>query len=171
MSRRAALAMSTIVLLATAGFAAAPEPATPEPVTEAKLREVFQIPVDAKLGYQGVDGKALTREEFARQLGHGVSVSLIKNPTAHTMTLKLEKPGGMPAPKAITSLPPIDLTDLKGRRIRDADLNGKPTLLSFFFAMVHPSREQRAVNTHRRGSPMRANSCESPTRARKNRRQ
>lgn len=134
MSRRASFAGIIVAALLSTLVVAQ----TPGPMTEAKLRELFQIPADAKLTYQAEDGATLTQQEFAKRLGPAVSVTLIKDPTSGARTLKLEKAGATVKSAPVTRLPAIDLTDLRGRRITDASLNGKPTLVSFFFAECVP---------------------------------
>ena len=74
MRSRAWLAGLMIVAFVSAGIAA-----TPEPLSEAKLREMFQIPADAKLSYQDEDGRPLTREQFSKRLGAAASFSVIKD--------------------------------------------------------------------------------------------
>lgn len=46
---------------------------------------------------------------------------------------------------APTRLPGLDATTLDGRRVRNADLAGKPTLVSFFFAACVPCIKEAPV--------------------------
>jgi thiol-disulfide isomerase/thioredoxin len=133
MRSRTWLAGLMIVVFASAGVVAAPEP-----MSEAKLREMFQIPADAKLSYQDEDGATLTREQFSKRIGAAASFVVIKDSGTGTTTFKIEKPGEKRWASPVTKLPAIDLTDLRGRRITDASLDGKPTLISFFFAECVP---------------------------------
>jgi peroxiredoxin len=123
-------------------------------MTVAALRDAFKVPADAKVVFQSEDGAALTEAEFSKRLATAANVQLIKNPDKITYTLALAKPGEMRKPTPITSLPRIDLADLAGKRIRNADLAGKPTLVSFFFADCAPCiREVPGFNAFRRKHP------------------
>ena len=141
-------------LIACILFACASVAAGGAPKTVASLREAFRVPADAKVLFQSEDGVELTEAEFSRRLATAANVNLVKNPDDGTYTLALAKPGEFRKPPPITSLPRIDLTDLGGKRIRNADLAGKPTLVSFFFAECAPCiREVPAFNAFRRKHP------------------
>jgi peroxiredoxin len=140
-------------LLVFALFACAALAAS-HPQTVDSLREAFKVPANAKVNFQSEDGAALTEAEFSKRLVASANVRLIKNVDEGTYTLALAKPGEYRKPAPITSLPPIDLTDVRGKRIRNADLAGKPTLVSFFFAACAPCiREVPAFNAFRRKHP------------------
>jgi len=133
-------------------FACAAASAAGSP-TVASLREAFRVPADAKVAFQSEDGAPLSEAEFSKRLGSAANIQLIKGPEG-TYTLALAKPGEFRKATPITSLPRIDLTGLDGKRIRDADLAGKPTLVSFFFADCAPCiREVPAFNAFRRKHP------------------
>jgi peroxiredoxin len=135
-------------------FACAAVAAAAAPKTVASLRDAFSIPADAKVAFQSEDGATLTEAEFSKRLATAANVRLIKDPDKKTYTLALAKPGESRKAAPITSLPRIDLTDLDGKRIRNSDLAGKPTLVSFFFADCAPCiREVPAFNAFRRKHP------------------
>jgi peroxiredoxin len=124
------------------------------PKTVASLRDAFKVPADATVSFLSEDGATLTEAEFSKRLPSAANVKLIKNVEKGTYTLALAKPTEFRKPAPITSLPPIDFTDLSGKRIRNADLAGKPTLVSFFFATCAPCiREIPAFNAFRRKHP------------------
>ncbi len=137
-----------VALFACAAFAAG------HPKTVASLREAFKVPPEARVSFQSEDGTALSEDEFSKRLAMAASVQLIKNVDDGTFTLALRKPAEYRKPTPITSLPAIDLTDLAGQRVRNVDLAGKPTLVSFFFAACAPCiREVPAFNAFRRKHP------------------
>ncbi|MBC8026423.1 MAG: DUF1080 domain-containing protein [Steroidobacteraceae bacterium] len=124
------------------------------PKTVASLRDTFKVPADAKVSFQSEDGAALNEAEFTKRLPSAATVQLIKNVEKGTYTLALAKAAEYRKRPPITSLPAIDLTDLDGKRIRNVDLAGKPTLVNFFFAACAPCiREIPAFNAFRRGHP------------------
>jgi peroxiredoxin len=135
-------------LFAGASFAAG------MPTTVAEVRQMFRIPGDAKVVYKSEDGTVLTEPQFAALLPKGASVSLDKDEKSGVYTLAFAKPGAFRRPAPVVSLPPIDFTDLAGKPVRDADLRGKPTLVSFHFAACAPCiREVPALNAFRRQHP------------------
>lgn len=138
------------VLLALAGAALA----AGDTKTVATLRETFKIPAEAVIAFESEDGATLTEAEFTARLAQGASVKLVKDLEKKTYTLALAKAGEFRKPPPITSLPPIDFTDLSGKRVRNADLAGRRTLVSFFFATCAPCiREIPAFNAFRRKHP------------------
>jgi peroxiredoxin len=143
-----------IPLIACVLFACAAVAAGGRPKTVASLRDAFNVPADAKVVFRSEDGASLTETEFSKRLATAANVQLIKDPEKGIYTLALAKPAEFRKAAPITSLPRIDLTDLGGRRIRNADLAGKPTLVSFFFADCAPCiREVPAFNAFRRKHP------------------
>jgi peroxiredoxin len=136
------------VLLVSASIGAA------RPQTLAELRDAFGIPAGAKVVYQAEDGKTLTEQEFATLFGKSANASLAKDDAKGVYTLSLGKAGGVRKPPPVVDLPPFDFTDLGGKRIRDADLAGKKTIVSFFFEACVPCiREVPAFNAFRRKHP------------------
>jgi hypothetical protein len=135
-------------LLACTALAAGPAVTTPE------LRRMFGIPETATVLFEGDDGAALTEQEFAARFAKNSGVSLEKDEKNGTYTLVLAKPGLLRRPLPVVSLPSIDFTDLAGKSVRDADLRGKPTLVSFHFAACAPCiLEIPALNAFRRKHP------------------
>ena len=137
-----------LAFVACAAFAAG------MPKTVASLRESFRIPADAKVAFQSEDGAALSEAEFTQRLSAAANIQLIKDVENGTYTLALAKAGEYRKPPPITNLPPIHLANLSGKPIRNADLAGKPTLVSFFFSTCAPCiREIPSFNAFRRKHP------------------
>jgi cytochrome oxidase Cu insertion factor (SCO1/SenC/PrrC family) len=59
--------------------------------------------------------------------------------SAITLTVKRRGADSCPSPyPPVTELPPFDLRDLAGKRVTSASLQGKPTLINFYFATCVP---------------------------------
>jgi peroxiredoxin len=146
---RVSAGVSLLLLLA------APAPAAAEvPVTVAGLREAFRVPADAEVVLLGEDGSALDTAEFEKRLGAGMHPVLTKDPAKGEYSLKLKKEAPRVEQLDVTTVPPLDSRDITGRSVRSADLHGKPTLLSFFFAACAPCiLEVPILNAYRRKHP------------------
>ena len=74
-----------------------------------------------------------------RKPGAHADVERAVDGSAVTMTVKLRGMAPCPSPyPPVTAIPPFDLKDLDGRRVTSGTLEGKPTLVSFFFATCLP---------------------------------
>jgi peroxiredoxin len=70
------------------------------------------------------------------------------------VVLRLMRQPAEPAPSGSGHLPTLDAEDLDGRRVRNADLAGRHTLVTFYFATCVPCiKEVPALNTYRRAHP------------------
>jgi thiol-disulfide isomerase/thioredoxin len=143
------IALALAILLAIQVHAA-DKPA----ITEAQMREMFVVPDDVKLLYQGEDGQAISFEEMKRRMGSGKSATLIKDLKKHEFTLTLKEMGSRPAQARLARLPEFDLPLVSGKRIRSPDLLHKPALISFFFAECAPCiKEVPILNAFARKHP------------------
>jgi len=130
--------LAFIALLLLAGGASAQEP---QP-TEADFRQQLELAPSAKLEYRNLDCKPVDFAGFVagmRKSGAHADVERAVDGSAATMTVKLRGMAACPSPyPPVTAIPPFDLKDLDGRRVTSTTLNGKPTLVSFFFATCLP---------------------------------
>jgi thiol-disulfide isomerase/thioredoxin len=113
------------------------------PGLEQQLRAAFMLAEDVTLSFAGEDGEPISREEFTRRLEGGREVVIDKEDAGQAAVLRLKAP--VAAASGPTHLPAVDLTDLSGRRIRNQDLAGKPTLVNFFFETCVPCIKEAPV--------------------------
>ena len=161
-SRRHTIALFTaVVLLAATGCskkteqtstvatpaAPATTPKEPSPFAPENIRATLGLAAGVKVQYAAEDGTVVSYEEFEKRAAKGQSVMLVKDEKTGDVTVRLQSAESMArlAAEAEAHLkahpiqvPAIDLTDLAGRHYHDADLRGRPTLLSFFFDTCAP---------------------------------
>jgi thiol-disulfide isomerase/thioredoxin len=150
-------AVLTGLLCTAAVFAADAAPT----FDEKQVRETMGIPVDAVVAYLAEDGSPLTREEFARRVGAGDSFGLRKNPATGAMAFTLRSPETVAREKAerdarkrAMRIPPMDFVVLGGKRVTTASLEGKPTLVNFFFEHCVPCiKEVPVINAFAKQHP------------------
>jgi len=142
-----------LLSVAVAAFAADTSPPNAS-LIEKSLRDAMEIPAGTPVEFQGEDGKSMSADAFAAQMtAPGFSAVADKSqPGKMILRLQREKPKA-PEPGP-SHLPAMDLVDLSGRRVRNADLAGRPTLLSFYFATCVPCiKEVPALNAYRKAHP------------------
>lgn len=107
----------------------------------------FGLDHAAHIAYLGVDGKALTPEQFEKEMpGKSFSVEKHKNAAGQleaTLRLTVEAAGAKPktAPVALAAgdaLPAFTLKGLDGKRVSSTNWHGKPVVLSFYFSGCGP---------------------------------
>jgi thiol-disulfide isomerase/thioredoxin len=138
-----------LVLLLLLGIGAAAPAA--EPLTEQAFRANMGFAPGASLTYRALDCAVVPFDAFAKQMEQdGAHADLDRAPdgNAVTFTVRLRGRPRCPAPyPPITHLPAFELRDLAGRRVSSASLQGKPTLISFYFAACVPCiREVQPLN-------------------------
>ncbi len=126
--------------------------------SEAQLHEMLKVPSGAKVVYRGLDGRQLSFQDFMAEMsgaGGKLGTSPVTESATGAVTLQLRKvEEPVTESGAITQLPPLDLVDLAGRRIRNADLGARPTLISFFFQECVPCiKEVPLLNAYSRKHP------------------
>lgn len=123
----------------------------PRPMTEALLRERHRIRPEVRSLYRDAACKPATFEQFDRELhrwGSRHTFAPDPNGKTATFTVLLDRKTRCPRPyPPVVQMPALDALDLDGNRITSTDLNGRPTLISFFFVDC-PSciREVGALN-------------------------
>jgi len=124
-------------------------PAPPPSGFEKGLREAMALPADTKLVYRDEDGKELSPDQFSKRVQEeNTQFDVQRDEKSGTATLKIRpKAGSEGEIGPVTQLPPLDLKDLYGRRIRNLDFAGRPTLLSFFFETCVPCIKEAPVLT------------------------
>ena len=138
------------------GLLAFSVPASSDPTAaqslEKSLRDTFKVAPDATVGYASVNGKILTPTQFIAELQQGsFTVITDKNLERGKTIFRLQKAEPAEPETGPSHLPPLDAAALDGRRFRNADLAGQPTLLSFFFSTCVPCiQEVPALNEFRR---------------------
>lgn len=145
------------VIVGCMAASAAEPPAKPAPGPEKSvdksLLDAMALPADTRLIYRDENSKEITAGQFTKRTQEeGASFEMKRNEAAGTATLTL-KPRLTPASEvgSITQLPPLDLHDLFGRRVRNLDLAGRPTLINFFFETCVPCiKEAPVLNLYRR---------------------
>ena len=122
---------------------------------ERSLREALKVAPDTPVGFAGVDGKALTPAQFLAELQKGAINVIADNDLQPGKTVfRLRKSESAEPESGPAHLPPLDALALDGRRIRNTDLAGRPTLLTFFFSTCVPCiKEVPALNEFRRRHP------------------
>jgi peroxiredoxin len=130
--------LAFIVSLLVAGPALAQDPRP----TEAGFRKHLNLAPSTKLEYRNLDCKPVDFSGFVdgmRKPGAHADVERAVDGSAVTMTVKLRGMAPCPSPyPPVTRIPPFDLKDLDGKRVTSASLEGKPTLVSFYFATCVP---------------------------------
>jgi peroxiredoxin len=136
----------------TAANAAAPamQDATPS-AAELEFRRQLLLDSYAHVQYLDAEGKPVTFEDILRAIPTGKSFSIHKDGTHTLATVQLDgggprdKPGseGAETLQVGTPLPPPEaLRTLDGHALGAADLHGRRTLLSFYFAECLPCIEE-----------------------------
>ena len=141
-----------LVLFACASAAAAETPPKPAAELEKSVREMMHLAASTHLIYRDESGAELTLDQFNQRVQGGKAFNVKKDDVAGTATLTLQsKSSSETGMSAVTLLPSLDLHDLYGRRIRNLDLAGRPTLINFFFETCGPCiKEVPMLNSYRR---------------------
>lgn len=158
MTKPSLRAFAFVALLACglAGLATAQAPAAPQsaaPVQDAAsfekgLREAMLLPADTRIIYLDHEGKPIPAEQFAARAQEGISIDVKRDEAAGTVTFTLAaKSAEDGAVGPVKVLPQLDLRDLYGRRIRNLDLAGRPTLINFFYETCVPCIKEAPVLT------------------------
>lgn len=131
-------------LLAT-GLLGAAVHAQQHSADEQGFAEALHLGANVKLNYLDSNGKSISFAEFTKQMGQGISFKINKQPEANLAVLQLNKAGDKPPSLSLKlkvkpgeALPAFSLDSTHGRRITNADLAGRYTLLSFYFADCLP---------------------------------
>lgn len=128
-------------MLATAWLATALH-AAPAQSDEQAFVANLKLGPSADVRYLDANGKPLAYPAFAQQLGEGRDYSLTSDSTTHSALLRLRPPGSSGAGRFSfgrgSAFPPFELPSVQGRTLRLADLKGRYTLVSFFFAECAP---------------------------------
>jgi cytochrome oxidase Cu insertion factor (SCO1/SenC/PrrC family) len=113
-----------------------------EPLTEAAFRANMGFAPNAPLTYRNLDCQVVPFDAFAKQMEQpGTHADLDRAPDGNAVTLSVRIRGHerCASPYApISTMPAFELRDLAGRKVSNATLRGKPTLLSFYFAACVP---------------------------------
>jgi peroxiredoxin len=113
-----------------------------EPLTESDFRGTLGVAEHVKLSYRGLDCSPMSFETFSAAMHEpGVNSDLDRAVDGNAITLTVRRRGGNSCPSPyppVTELPRFDLRDLAGRRVTSASLQGKPTLINFYFATCVP---------------------------------
>jgi peroxiredoxin len=116
---------------------------------ESQLREAMKVPAEYKVVYEGPDGAAMTAAQATELLTRGGELVPVRDDARKQMLIRVKNP-----PPPLKNLPDFDLQTLEGKRVRNADLAGKPTLLNFFFATCVPCiKEVPALEAFARKHP------------------
>lgn len=112
------------------------------PLTEDEFRGTLGMPPGAQLAYRDLQCKSLTFDEFAAAMREpGLSTEVTRSPEGGAATMTLHRRGGASCPSpygAISRMPAFDLVDLAGKRVSSASLQGRPTLMNFYFSACVP---------------------------------
>jgi cytochrome oxidase Cu insertion factor (SCO1/SenC/PrrC family) len=123
-------------------LAAAPLAAESRSLTEDDFRRMLKLAPTVTVRYRSLDCRELDFAKFAeamRQNGVGSEIERAADGSAVTATVHRRGTPSCPSPyPPVTQMPPFDLRDLDGRRVTSASLEGKPTLVNFYFAKCVP---------------------------------
>ncbi len=127
-----------IFLLAAAnGFAA-----DRESLSEPDFRGTLGVADHVRLSYRGPDCKPVSFEAFSQAMrATGVNADVDRAADGTAITLTAKRRGGDPCPAPyppVDFLPQFDLRDLAGKPVNSRALEGKPTLINFYFAECVP---------------------------------
>lgn len=109
--------------------------------------------------YLDANGKPLLYPAFAQQLGEGRDYSLTADSSTHSAMLRLRPPGNNTATGRFSfgrgsAFPPFELPSVQGKTLHLADLKGRYTLVSFFFAECAPCiAEVPVLNAFAKANP------------------
>jgi len=146
------LAILTGPPLRAAESAPAHAPSTAQ--MERNLRESMKIPADFKFVYQATDGAPLTPEQFVDKATHGAQFDVARDDAHKTVTLKMQAASRQGEIGAVTRLPAFNLPRLGGGRARSADLQGRISLVNFFYETCVPCiKEAPMLSAFRRKHP------------------
>jgi peroxiredoxin len=123
----------------------------PRPLSEVQLRAAHRVRPDVRFLYRDADCNPVNFERFDRQMhrwGSRHAFAPDPNGKTATFTVMFEQHGSCPrAYPIVARMPALDALDLDGKRIISADLEGRPTLMSFFWVDCPPCiREVGALN-------------------------
>ena len=120
-------------------------------VTDAQVRDMLHLPADARLRYLADDGTPMTLAAFSK---HVPEAPFDVKSEGGVTTLQFMEAGGAREIGALKRLPKFDFETTDGQRLRSADLAGKVTFGSFFFATCAPCiREIPMLNEFSRRHP------------------
>jgi len=112
------------------------------PPTEADFRRALGVADNVKLFYRNLDCNSVSFEKFARAMdadGVKSEVEREMNGRSATVTVRRNSGDSCPSPYApVTEMPAFEKRDLAGRRVTATGLQGKPTLINFYFAQCVP---------------------------------
>lgn len=147
-ARRTLGLLAAFALLVVAGCGQNPEKAaSPSPLAPENIRATMSLSDGVKVRYADVDGTVVQYPEFEKRMTPGGSVVFVKDEKTGDLTVRLQsaeatakntRDAEAKRKAHPINVPAIDLTDLAGRHYHDADLRGRPTLLSFFFDKCAP---------------------------------
>lgn len=116
---------------------------------ENQLREAMKAPADYQVVYFDEDGRAMTADQVTALLGSGRKLVPERDDRRKLLLVRLEKED-----PELHRLPSFDLKTLDGKRLRNADLAGKPALVNFFFETCVPCiKEAPALEAFARKHP------------------
>jgi hypothetical protein len=130
------------LLLAGAPALGAEMAADGAPRTEAAFRDAMGLAANVRLSFRGLDCSPVTYAAFSEAMRASEAKSDVDRAVdGAAVTLTVRRRGGdsCPAPyPPVTGIPPFELRDLSGKRVTAASLEGKPTLMNFYFAQCVP---------------------------------
>jgi thiol-disulfide isomerase/thioredoxin len=116
---------------------------------EDQLRGAMKVPGDYQVVFQSDDGTALTADQAKALMAAGRKVVPVRDDQRKVLLVRIEK-----EEPPLGALPTFDLKTLDGKRLRNADLAGRPTLVNFFFETCVPCiKEAPALNAFARRHP------------------
>ena len=95
---------------------------------EKGLRDSMLLPANTRMIYRDHEGEVIPLEQFVASAQQGMRIDVTRDEAAGTATFTLAAATAEEAAIGpVKHLPPLDLKDLYGRRIRNLDLAGRPT--------------------------------------------
>lgn len=142
------------VLLCLAPAHAADPSATRGAVLEEAVRKSLDLPAHVPVEFHSKTGRKMDRDAFAKLAADPHNSIAIDKSSADKLVLRLRKSQAPAKTKNLTHMPELEARDLTGRLVRNVDLAGKHTLLSFYFSTCAPCiQEVPALNAYRAAHP------------------
>lgn len=142
-----------LLLCVAAGASADSEALSGSAALEQSVRQAMDIPADTPFEYQDRNGQLMDPEAFAAAAEKQGNTTRVDKSQPGKVVLRVARPRAN-AYTSPTHLPALEARDLSGRPVRNVDLGGKPTLLSFYFSTCVPCiQEVPALNAFREAHP------------------
>ncbi len=127
---------------------------------ERQTLDKMGIASTAKVEYLDIDGKAMSFDQFMQRLVAGKPYEITNDTEGRLTSIRMLDPNlKLPLPSSLSlktadSIPVFDLLTLNGKRVTNATIKGRKTLLTFFFAECTPCiAEVPALNAYARENP------------------